>query len=214
MPSVSFADTVLLTAYPTRYQCQLCLLYYLPRILHAVSAICVICRYCITDRVSYTLSVPSCRYCITDRVSYLLSVPSVSFADTVFLTAYPTRCQCHLCHLPILYYLPLLILHAVGAICVICRYCIADRVSYTLSVPSVSFADADTRYVCHLPILYYLPRILHAVSAICVICRYCITDRVSYTLSVPSVSFADTVLLTAYPTRYQCHLCHLPILYY
>ena len=205
MPS---ADTVLLTAYPTRCQCHLChlpILYYVPLILHAVSAICVICRYCITYRVSYTLS-----------------VPSVPFADTVLLTAYPTCCQSHLCHLPILYYLPL-ILHAVSAICVICRYCITYRVSYTLSVPSVSFADTvsltayPTRWqchLCHLPILYYLPRILHAISASCVICRYCITYRVSYTLSVPSVSFADTVLLTAYPTRCQCHLCHLPILYY
>ena len=259
--------TVLLTAYPTRCQCSLShviILYYWPRILHAVSAVSVMWLHYITDRVSYTLSVQSqscdytvlltayptrrqCSlshviilyywprilhavsavsvmwlYCITDRVSYTLYVQSQSCDYTVLLTAYPTRSQCSLSHVTILYKWPR-ILHAVSVVSVMWLYCITDRVSYTLSVQSQScdytvlLTAYHTRCQCslsHVTILYYWPRIIHAVSAVSVMWLYCITDRVSYTLSVQSQSCDYTVLLTAYPTRCQCSLSHVIILYY
>ena len=141
------------------------ILYYWPRILHALSAVSVMWLYCIIDRVSYTPSVQSqsCDY-------------------TIVLTVYPTRCQCSLSHVIILYYWPC-ILHAVSAVSVMWLY-------YNF---------------------YYWPCIVHAVSAVSVMWLYYITDRVSYTLSWPSESFADTVLQTAYRTRCQCRLSHLTI---
>ena len=138
------------------------------------------------------------------------------------MTAYPTRCQCSLSHVTILYYWPRII-HAVSAVSVMWLYCITDRVSYTLSVQSQScdytvlLTAYHTRCQCslsHVTILYYWPRILHAVSAVSVMWLYCITDRVSYTLSVQSQSCDYTVLLTAYPTRSQCSVSHVTILYY
>ena len=252
--------TVLLTAYPTRCQCSLShvtILYYWPRILHAVSAVSVMWLYCITDRVSYTLSVQSqscdytvlltayptrCQcslqscdytvltaypdtcslshvtillltayptvsvmwlYCITDRVSYTLSVQSQSCDYTVLLTAYPTRCQCSLSHVTIQYYWPR-ILHVSLSHVTTILYNWPRILYYLHAVSAVSV---------HVTIQYNWPRILHAVSAVSVMWLYCITDRVSYTLSVQSQSCDYTVLLTAYPTRCQCSLSHVTILY-
>ena len=190
--------TILLTAYPTRCQCSLShviILYYWPCILHAVSTVSVMWLYCIT------------------------AVSAVSVMWLYYITV--IRCQYSLSHVTILYNWPC-ILHAVSAVSVMWLYYITDRVSYTLSVQSQScdYTVLLTVYptrcqysLSHVTILYNWPCILHAVSAVSVMWLYCITDRVSYTLSVQSQSCDYTVLLTVYPTRRQCSLSHVTILY-